>query len=80
MSLSVRGLFLLSDIIAHIAKCTQPVTDDSVRVNFDDPALVDSNASFSCPSEKVLIGSNTATCMESGYWEPDPYEVECQGE
>ena len=53
--------------------------DDSVRVIFDDPALVGTKASFICPSGLVRFGSNESTCMENGYWEPDPREFECEG-
>ena len=56
------------------------MTDESVGIILDDPALVDTNASFTCPSELVLTGPISSTCMESGYWEPDPREVECKGE
>ena len=56
------------------------MTDDFVRAIFDDPALVHSNASLICPSEMVLIGSNTSICKESGNWEPDPSKVECRGQ
>ena len=78
--LTILYYSILYDECTCAAKCNQPVTDDSVRVIFDDPTLIDSNATFTCPDEKVLIGPNASTCMDNGYWEPDPRGVECQGE
>lgn len=36
-----------------------------------------STVSFSCPAGIVLIGPNSATCMENGVWEPDPSQLMC---
>ena len=46
---------------------------------YEDPALEGQNIIFSCPSELVMIGPNSATCMGNGEWEPDPREVACTG-
>ena len=54
--------------------------DDSLRVLFDnEPALVGTNATFSCLPGQVLSGSYRSTCMKNGEWEPDPMEVQCIG-
>ena len=44
-----------------------------------DPALVGVNASFLCPSRRLLIGPSKASCMGNGFWEPDLRESECKG-
>ena len=55
--------------------------DDSLRVLFDiEPALVGTNATFSCLPGQVLSGPFTSTCLENGEWEPDPQEVACIGD
>ena len=71
----------LNEIIA--AKCVHPLhlpsVDINLRVNLDnDSALIGTNASFTCPSGRLLIGSSKATCMGNGIWEPDPRENQCK--
>ena len=46
---------------------------------YEDPALEGENITFSCRDGRALIGSNSATCMGNGEWEPDPREVNCIG-
>ena len=46
---------------------------------FSLPAVLGSNATFSCPLGLELIGPNSSTCMQNGEWEPDPREVSCRG-
>ena len=45
------------------------------------PALEGLNVSFSCPTglQLELTGPNTTTCMENGEWEPDPFNLKCEG-
>ena len=47
---------------------------------YSQPALVGSNATFSCPLGLEQTGPKSSTCMENGEWEPDPREVECKGD
>ena len=56
--------------------------DDSLKVLLDsEPAVVGTNASFSClPGQKFSGPYNTSTCTENGNWEPDPREVGCIGQ
>ena len=68
----------------HIVKCVHPLLlptiDDSLRVFLDsDPALVGTNATFSCLPEQEFSGPRYSTCMENGEWKPDPREVDCIG-
>ena len=44
-----------------------------------DPTLEGAVLSFECPSQYVLVGPTTTTCMGNGEWEPDPREVKCKG-
>ena len=67
------------------AKCGDPLERLSVNnfiisTGYTNPALEGSSVNFSCPSELVLIGPRSSTCMRNGEWEPDPREVECKGE
>ena len=43
------------------------------------PALEGQNVSFSCPTGLELTGLNTTTCTENGEWEPDPFNLKCEG-
>ena len=56
--------------------------DDSVSVLLDnEPAVIETNATFSCLPGQTFSGPYRSTCMENGLWEPDPQEVtECIGE
>ena len=36
-----------------------------------------SNITFSCPPGLVLVGYQSAKCMENGEWEPDPSQLMC---
>ena len=54
--------------------------DNSLRAFLDgDPALVGTNATFSCLPEQEFSGPRRSTCMENGEWEPDPKVVDCIG-
>ena len=46
---------------------------------YGKPILEGEGVWFSCPTELVLIGPNSTTCMERGEREPDPKEVVCKG-
>ena len=70
---------MIINYVYHTAKCAQPMMNDSIRIIVDDPAIVGSNVSFTCPNGLVLIGPKQSTCMESGHWQPDPRESECKG-
>ena len=66
----------------HVGRCSDPLTlaNDGVIVEgYEDPALEGENIIFSCRDGLTLIGSNSATCIGNGEWEPDPREVECIG-
>ena len=55
--------------------------DDSVSVLLDnEPAVIETNATFSCLAGQTFSGPHRSTCMENGVWEPDPREVKCIGE
>jgi hypothetical protein len=51
----------------------------ALAVGYVDPALEGQTIMFICPRGQILNGSNTATCMGNGEWEPDPREIECTG-
>ena len=54
--------------------------DDSVIIEgYVEPSLEGAVLSFACSPQRILIGTNTTTCMGNGGWEPDPREVECKG-
>ena len=55
------------------------MANNSIVVILEDPAVVGTNASFICPNGLVLIGPKQSICMEGGYWQPDPRELECKG-
>ena len=44
---------------------------------YGDLPVEGSTIMFSCPPGMDLIGSNSATCMENGEWEPDPSGLMC---
>ena len=65
-----------------IGRCSDPLTLIDVNVlieAYEDPALEGENITFSCPIGLVMIGPNSATCMKSGEWKPDPSVVICTG-
>ena len=47
--------------------------DDNIMV----PTLEGSTVSFTCPPGFMLTGPDSATCAESGEWEPDPRGIMC---
>ena len=51
----------------------------ALAVGYEDPALEGQNITFTCAPGQALNGSNLATCMGNGKWEPDPGEVACIG-
>ena len=73
----------------HTAKCEDPqdgpstYAANSIQISgYDNPALQGENITISCESGLPLTGSNSliATCLDSGQWEPNPREIECEGE
>ena len=67
----------------HAVKCDYPIHlhDNLVITSTDNqPALLGTNLTLSCPTKLVLVGPNISTCMENGEWEPDPKEVKCKGD
>ena len=77
----------MSRSVIIAAKCVHPLhlrnIDSNLRVDLDsDPALVGVNASFTCPSGRLLTGPSKASCMGNGFvlfWEPDLRESKCKG-
>ena len=65
------------------ANCGYPASDsidEALRViGYEAPMLEGSSIILDCFPGYALIGSNSATCMENGEWEPDPRDVECEG-
>ena len=59
----------------HTVTCPPLDSDNSNRV----PALVGSVATFTCPPEMVLTGSNVTTCTANRQWHPDQ-NIVCKGE
>ena len=67
----------------NAGKCSNPLsllqTGDVRAIGYQDPALEGVNISFSClPGLELAAGPKSATCTY-GKWEPDPSNVECQG-
>ena len=61
-------------------KCSDPMElTNALAVGYVDPALEGRTVMFICPLGQTLNGSNSATCMGNGEWEPDPRETECTG-
>ena len=52
---------------------------NALALGYVDPAREGQIITFICPHAQTLNGSNSATCMGNGEWEPDPGEVECIG-
>ena len=63
------------------AKCDYPVfqTTFLTVMNFSDPAIQDTNITFSCPPGLALIGSDTSMCTENGEWDKDLWSLRCKG-
>ena len=34
---------------------------------------------FDCPQAHFFTGPKESTCIEEGYWKPDPIQVKCIG-
>jgi hypothetical protein len=61
-------------------KCRYPTElTNALALGYVDPALEGQTITFTCPPGQILYGSNSATCMGNGEWEPDPRAVECTG-
>ena len=77
--------------IQGVAICKHPFLNTSMGsslhiLNYTDLELVvvGTTVSFNCSkANEVLIGPNTATCMDNGRWEPDPSQLQnltsCKG-
>jgi hypothetical protein len=71
---------IIDTIIA--GKCDSPILrDESVVIsgNTESPILEGSTITYSCSIGETLTGSNTSTCTDNGYWEPDPMDISCTG-
>ena len=69
-------------LAAHYIICGNPeeLVGDSVTISgYTDPAVEGTTVTFHCPTDSVLKGPNTSTCMESGEWEPVLYGINCSG-
>ena len=83
-------LYIYNIIYNHVTvTCEHPVFNKSVELllyvlNFlnESGIRVGTVVSFNCSeSGQVLVGPNTATCMENGEWVPDPslLQMNCKG-
>ena len=46
-------------------------------LGYNEPAVVGTSISFNCLNpEEVLIGPNTAMCMNNGQWVPNPNSLQ----
>ena len=76
-------------IMSYTVACEHPVFNKSVGsslyvLNFlnELAVRVGTTVSFNCSEPgQVLVGLNTATCMENGEWVPDPslLQMNCKG-
>ena len=48
-------------------------------MNYGGLPIEGSTVNFTCPTDLVLNGTNSTTCMGNGEWEPDPQELKCIG-
>ena len=51
-------------------------------LGYSEPAAVGTSISFNCSNpEEVLIGPDTAMCVNDGQWVPDPnsWQIGCKG-
>ena len=70
--------------VTHIGTCEYPFSLGSSLyiLDYNEPAIVGTTVSINClhPGE-VLVGPNTATCMDNGQWVPDPNQLQmnCKG-
>ena len=51
-------------------------------LGYNEPAVVGTSISFNCLNpEEVLIGPDTAMCINDGQWVPDPniLQISCKG-
>ena len=82
-------LFISIMIMSYTVTCEHPVFNKSVGSllyvpNFPNESAirVGTMVSFNCSNPgQVLVGPNTATCMENGEWVPDPnlLQMNCKG-
>ena len=61
------------------AACDYPLQEGDSGVTYDmaRPALVGTSIMLDCPPGLELTGSESATCIGNGYWEPDPRNITC---
>ena len=62
--------------VAYCGNPLPPTTNDSLQkvIAYSD---LPTTVYFSCPSDLVLTGPNTTTCVNNSRWEPDPNKVMC---
>ena len=63
------------------ANCGYPLlsadNESKPNVTYNGLPIQGATVNFTCRTGLALSGSNTATCMGNGEWEPDPQELEC---
>ena len=67
--------------------CENPLFNQSVGsslhvVGYNEPAVIGTSVTFNCSDPgKILVGSNTATCMNDVQWKPRPNQLQmsCKG-
>ena len=76
--------FLYFHNIITVANCGHPKLLLTISNNstskieaYNDLPVEGSTVRFSCPPGLVLIGPNSAICLENGEWEPDPSQLMC---
>ena len=80
----INNTIIISIMLLILAKCGHPellpmTSNDTVPTveGQNDLPIEGSTVIFSCPPGLVLIGPNSATCTESGEWEPDFSSLMC---
>ena len=74
-------------IIYFKVTCENPLFNQSVGsslhvVGYNKPSVIGTSVTFNCSDPgKILVGPNTATCMNDGQWQPHPNQLQmsCKG-
>ncbi|MCG8623693.1 MAG: CCP domain-containing protein [Proteobacteria bacterium] len=71
-------------LAVHNIICGNPeaqIADSEVIISgYTTPAVEGTTVTFQCLPGLALVGSNLSTCMDTGEWEPAPYEISCSGD
>ena len=73
-------LFILATPNNFYGNPEELIGESVIISGYNPPAVAGTTVTFHCPHGLVLEGIKSATYMENGEWDPDPYKlIHCLG-